>query len=239
MSRFATRPMAVLSAVCLMLAAHGSPAVADDAPELQLSATVNAFLDQDELSLVFTTYAEESTAAAANEKLIATLNEAKAKLGKPAEVNISNGVVQTFPVRGKADEPTVWRGRAELVLDSSNLPAVSQAADKLTDVLPLSRASFSLSDEARRREQSRLLEQAAQAFREKAQAATEAFGYASYDIVQLEISNSGETGSPRPVLMNRMAQADAPSKPSLDLEPSQESVSVTVVGSVALHSGDK
>jgi len=79
-----------------------------------------------------------------------------------------------------------------LILDSSNLPAVSQAADKLTDVLSLSRVNFSLSDEARRKEQSRLIEQAARAFREKAQVAAEAFGYDAYDIVRLEISNSGE-----------------------------------------------
>lgn len=235
MSRFAKRPLAILGAFFLVLTAYSAPVLADDEPQLRLSATVNATVDQDELSLVFTAYAEANSAAAANEQLIASLNEAKAKLGKPAEVNISNGVLQIYPARTEANEPTVWRGRGELVLDSKNLPAISQAADELTDMLALSRVNFSLSDGARRSEQARLVEQAAQAFREKAQAATKAFGYDKYEIIQLEISDSGDVVSPRPVLMSRMNQSAAASKPSLDLEPSQESVSLTVMGLVALH----
>jgi predicted secreted protein len=235
MSRLIKRPAVVLSAICLLLAAHSTTVWADNAPSLRLSATVSSYLYQDELSLVFSAYSEASAAAAANERLIEVLNDAQAKLGKPVEVKISNGVLQTYPFRGKADEPTVWRGRGELILDSGNLPAVSQAADKLTDVLSLSRVNFSLSDEARRKEQSRLIEQAARAFREKAQVTAEAFGYDAYDIVRLEISNSGEVVNPRPMLMSRTAQADPDSSANLDLRPSQESVSVTVDGSVTLR----
>jgi len=231
----ATRFLTFTCASLLILFAFNATAQADDSPELSLAATVSTSLEQDELQVVFSARSEASSAKAANEQLIKALNDARAKLGEPAEVNISNGVVQTYPVYGKQKEPTIWRGRGELIIDSSDLSAVSAAADKLTGLLALSRVNFSLSDQARRAEQSRLIEQAAQAFRQKAQTSAGAFGYESYEILKLDITNSGEVMNPRPMLSTRMASADAAPSPSLDLQPNRESVTVTVSGSVSLR----
>lgn len=231
----ATRFLTFAGSSLLILFAFNATAQADESPELSLAATVSSSLEQDELQVVFSAQSEASSAKAANEQLIKALNDARAKLGEPSDVNISNGVVQTYPVYGKQKEPTIWRGRGELILDSSDLSAVSAAADKLTGLLALSRVNFSLSDQARRAEQSRLIEQAAQAFRQKAQTSAEAFGYESYEILTLDITNSGEVMSPRPMLATRMASADAAPSPSLDLQPNRESVTVTVSGSVSLR----
>lgn len=235
MTSVCTRLCAFASVSLLVLSVFSATVRAEGSPELSLSATVGASIEQDELSIVFNAQSEANSASTANEQLVKALNAAKAQLGKPQGVNISNGALQTYPVYGKASEPTVWRGRGELIIDSSDLSAVSSAADKLIGMLALSRVTFSLSDKAQRAEHSRLISQAADAFLQKAQTSAQAFGYEAYDIIKLDITNSGEVMSPRPMLATRKASADAMSSPSLDLQPSRELVTVTVTGSVKLR----
>jgi predicted secreted protein len=230
-----SRVMLVVGASMIALSFLSTAVIADDKAKLSLSATVSAQYPQDHIQLVFAAQSEADTAAGANEQLIRALNDARQRLGKPQGVNISTGSIQTYPVYGQKNEPTVWRGRGELVLESQDIVSASQAADKLTGQLALSSVVFSLSDQARRQEQSRLIERAAQAFRQKAEVTTKAFGYDRYDIESLEIVDSGEMINPRPMMMSRMANADTMSLPALDLQPGQESVSVTVSGSVRLR----
>lgn len=230
-----SRVALIFGASMIALSFFGASAQADDKAKLSLSATVSVEHQQDQIQLVFSTQSEASDAGTANAQIIRVLNDSRKRLGKPAGVNISSGSIQIYPVYSQKNEPTIWRGRGELVLDSKDILAASQAADQLTGQLALSRATFSLSSEARREVHLLLTERAAKAFREKAQMTAKAFGYEKYEIVSLEITDSGEMVGQRPMLMGRMASADAMSTPALDLQPGQESVSVTVSGLVRLH----
>jgi predicted secreted protein len=230
-----SRVAMMVGASMIALLLTSANALADDKAKLSLSATVSAERQQDHIQLVFTAQSEADSAAVANEQLIRSLNDARQRLGKPQGVSISSGSIQTYPVYGQKNEPTIWRGRGELLLESQDIVAASQAADKLTGQLALSRVVFSLSDQVRRQEQSRLIERAALAFRQKAEMTAKAFGYGSYDIVSLDIVDSGEMVNTRPMMMSRMAGADTMSAPALDLQPGQESVSVTVSGQVRLR----
>lgn len=230
-SRVAVIFGASLIAVCLF----DATAKADEKAKLSLSAAVSADYQQDQIQYVFTAQAESADSIGANAQLIDALNDAYKRLGKPARVNVSSGAIQIYPVYGQKNEPTIWRGRGDLVLDSKDILAASQAADKLTGLLALSRATFSLSDQARREAHLVLTERAAKAFREKAEMTAKAFGYEKYEIVSLEMTDSGEMVGNRPMLMGRMASADAVATNALDLQPGQESVSVTVSGLVRLR----
>ena len=230
-----SRVAVIFGASLIALSLFGTTAQADDKAKLSLSATVSAEYQQDQIQLVFTARTEADDSGAANAQLIRSLNDAQKRLGKPDGVSISSGAIQIYPVYGQKNEPTIWRGRGELVLDSLDILAASQAADKLTGLLALSRVNFSLSDQARRDAHLLLTARAAKAFREKADMTAKAFGYEKYDIISLEMTDSGEMVGIRPMLMGRMASADAISTPALDLQPGQESVSVTVSGWVQLR----
>jgi predicted secreted protein len=78
------------------------------------------------------------------------------------------------------------------------------------------------------------LDEAAQAFRVKAQALTKAFGFSDYRIDQLKISESGESVSPRPLMMAR-ATSDSVEASSLNLQPGRQKVSVTVSASIQMR----
>jgi predicted secreted protein len=230
-----SRVAVIFGASLIALAFFGATAQADDKPKLSLSAAVSAEHQQDQIQLVFTAQAESADASGANAQLIQSLNDAQKRLGKPAGVNISSGVIQIYPIYSQKNEPTIWRGRADLVLESQDILAASQAADQLTGQLALSRVTFSLSDRARRQAHLFLTERAAQAFREKADMTAKAFGYEKYEIISLEMTDSGEMVGSRPMLMGRMASADTMATPALNLQPGQESVSVTVSGWVLLR----
>jgi predicted secreted protein len=230
-----SRVAVIFGASLVALSLFGTTAQADDKAKLSLSASVSAEHPQDQIQLVFTAQAESADASGANAQLIRSLNDAQQRLSKPAGVNVSSGAIQIYPVYSQKNEPTIWRGRGELVLDSQDILAASQAADKLTGELALSRVTFSLSDQARRQAHLLLIERAAQSFREKAGMTAKAFGYEKYDIVSLEMTDSGEMVGNRPMLMGRMASTEAVATLALDLQPGQESVSVTVSGWVMLR----
>ena len=230
-----SRVAVIFGASLIALFFLGATAQADDKAKLSLSEAVSADYQQDQIQLVFTAQTESADSSGASAQLIQSLNDAQKRLGKPPGVNISSGAIQIYPIYGQKNEPTIWRGRAELVLESQDILGASQAADKLTGQLALSRVTFSLSDRARRHAHSLLTERAAQAFREKADMTAKAFGYEKYEIISLEMNDSGEMVGSRPMLMGRMASADAMATPALNLQPGQESVSVTVSGWVLLR----
>lgn len=211
---------------------------AKEAVQVQLSATVSAELDQNEVRLVFAAQASAQTAAAVNAALNRDIAQALQALGQPATVRISTGSFQVYPVYDRKDrgenQVSGWRGEAELVLSSSDWQATSLLAEKLTGRLALSAMSFSLSDQVRRAEQARLLTEAARAFQEKAQATAKAFGFQNYRLGKLQISESGEPAPTRLTTLARASAGAAENSP-VNLRPAKRTVSVTVSGSVDLY----
>lgn len=126
-----------------------------------------------------------------------------------------------------------WRGRGEISLESQDFAAASELAATLTDLMAVSSVNFSLSPQARAAEEQRLLDQAAQAFRARAQALTDALGFASYTLRNIDLGGAGaqyevaSRGMPQAAMF---AAAD-----SIPLEGGTETVSVSIHGSVFLQ----
>jgi len=223
---------AVLLVIGSLIPLHVS---AKDSVEAKFAVTVSAELEQDQVSLVFSAQAQAKTAGEVNETLAAALKQARQSIGSSDLVKVSTGGFRTFPFYDSKDNKLVaWRGQADLVLSSNDLVAAGHIADKLVGQLALSNVSFSLSDQRRRSEQSRLLDEAAQAFRAKAQATARAFGFSDYRMDELDVSESGESFSPRPLMMAR-ASSDSAQDSSLNLQPGRQKVSVTVSGSIRMR----
>jgi predicted secreted protein len=101
--------------------------------------------------------------------------------------------------------------------------------------MPIANLAFFVSPKARAAKEAALLEQAAQAFRDRAQALTTAFGYTAYDIKEINLGGSGAQyeAAPRVMAMAAGAQSKVP------LEAGTEMVSVSVQGSIFLRSDKK
>src|SRR5690606_4118956 len=125
-----------------------------------------------------------------------------------------------------------WRGRGEIVLESSDFAAASELAAKFTAQMPISNLSFSVSPEARAKQEEVLLESAAQAFRDRAQALASAFGFNDYAIKEIDLGGAGTRFEAAP----RMMMAKAADAGAVPLEGGTERVTVTVRGSIFLRS---
>jgi predicted secreted protein len=93
--------------------------------------------------------------------------------------------------------------------------------------------SFSLSPEAQRDAQAKLTDQAIAAFRQQAQAATQAFGYKSYTVREVNVTRSGAS-SPRPMMRMMRNAAASPALDSVPVEAGRTTVTVGVAGSVQM-----
>ena len=127
--------------------------------------------------------------------------------------------------------------QGEVILESKDFEAAAALASKLSDKTAISNISFLLSREVREAEERKLLKEAAQAFKDRALAAANAFGFSGYRLSKLELGGSGG-----PVPMPRMMGAAAMAKdasggysPDVPLEAGNVTVSIAVNGTIVLQ----
>lgn len=232
---FRSRLVGVMTSSLLFLVAYSGVSVASpSAPVAEISATVSAEVQQDQVQIILSAQVQDDSATSVNQRLNDLIDKAKSRIGAPSGLRVSTGNIQTYPRYDDNGKINGWQGRADLVLRSNDVSLAASTADKVTDLLVLSGVNFSLSDQARRAEQSRLMDSVAHAFREKATTTARVFGYSNFQIKRLNVSDSGEVSMPRPYMMAAVS-ADRSEKAGLSLAPDVQTVSVTVSGLIELR----
>lgn len=221
-----------------MLAAPGLSAA--DSPEarvkypyasLQAEAVTEVVRDTVRLTLA----AEESAqsqadvAAALTQKVDSVMKEVRGKEG----IKAYSGNFRVWPMSDKDGVISNWRGRSEIILESTDFEAVSRLAADVSDRMPIADMSFFVAPRERARHEAELLQEAATAFRERAEALTKAFGYESYSIREIQLGGAGASYRPEGHRMMAMAADAAKSVP---LEGGTEQISLSVQGTIFLHS---
>ncbi|QEI08346.1 DUF541 domain-containing protein [Pigmentiphaga aceris] len=200
-------------------------------PTLTLDAAARSEVAQDtvQVTMAYETEAADaaSVSAALNKVLKATLDDARGKAG----VTARNGGYQVYPTTDDKGKISAWRGRAEVVLESRDFEATSALTGTLGSRMAVTGISFSLSDQARQAEEAKLLVEAANAFRERAKNAVQAFGFADYTVATLGLSGSGVVSRPQPMMMR--AASMSKSSP-VEIAGGQAEVTVSVTGTVKL-----
>ncbi|WP_245150723.1 SIMPL domain-containing protein [Pollutimonas harenae] len=206
-------------------------------PQATLQAEANAEIAQDTVKITLAAELSDATQTAVADALTKTLQDtmAQAKAGaKGKDIQISSGNYRIWPMNDKDGKITNWRGRAEILMESTDFVAASELAASVSDRMPVADLRFSVSPQKRAKKEEALLAEAAQAFRDRAKALAEAFGYAGYSIKTVNLGGSGARFEAAP----RMA-AMAAGKASMPLEGGTEMVSVSINGSIFLHSAQK
>jgi len=205
---------------------------------LKLSAKASTDVPQDLLSITLGTNKQGANAAVVQSQLRqaldAALQEAR-KAARPALLEVRTGEFSVEPRYAsnayKSDDAIVgWQGRAELLIEGSDLTAISQLAGRLT-TLTVGRIGFSLSRQARERAQADVAAQAIGRFKAQADAYAKQFGFDSYSLREVEVSGGDEGGWRQPY---QIAAARAPGSEAQPVEAGKEQVRVTVSGSVQL-----
>lgn len=210
-----------------------STALADPWPQASLEAQAMRTVPQDSVRITLALEVSADTQTQVAQQLEAavrsTLDQAKQAEG----VKVRSGDYRLWPMNDTNGHISNWRGRAAVILESSNFARASEVSGTLSTLMPVAGIAFYLSPEARLREEAALLEQASDAFSAKAKAVARSFGYADYTLRQVNIGGSSPMFESAPrVALAMSADAAAP----LPMEPGTEQVSVTVSGSIVLRS---
>jgi len=173
---------------------------------------------------------QADVATALTQKVDSVMKQLRGKEG----ITVYSGNYQVWPMNDKDGRVSNWRGRAEIILESTDFEAVSRLAAEVGDRMPIANLSFFVAPRERARHEAELVQEAAAAFRARAEALTQAFGYASYSIREIELGGAGAAYRSEARPMMAMAVSDA--AVSVPLEGGTERISLSVQGTIFLHS---
>jgi predicted secreted protein len=226
--------------ISLMNSAHAAPpshtmvSAAEPRDVLAIDATVSAAVLPD--TAVITLVVEKQGADAAplttevNQILARALTEAKATSG----VQAATGNYNTQPRYDNKGQRNGWVVRAELILKAKEFGVLGTLAGKLAKDLQIAGNGFEISPELRTKEENLLIEKGIAAFRSKAQAATKAFGNASYVVREVAVGQIGGGMPERPKMMMQARGAMMAADASVPIEAGNQLLSLTVSGSVQM-----
>ena len=211
-------------------------ASASRAPELSLQATASSEVKQDTVRITLSSEVDAPDQPAAGKKLSAALDDVVKRARDVKGVEVRTGSYNVWPNTNNKGKIASWRGHGEVVLESKDFAAAAALASKLSDKTAISNIGFLLSREAREAEERKLLKEAAQAFKERALAASNAFGFSGYRLSKLELGGSGGP-MPMPRMMGAAMAKDASAgySPDVPLEAGDVTVSIAVNGTIVLQ----
>lgn len=199
---------------CLSLALFSNTALAKDTyNRISLRAEASTEIPHDMMQVTLYTEAQNSNAAELARKVTQTLNQAIEKSKQVKNVQISLGSRYSQPIRdGKSQKITAWRERAELRLESTDFASLSELTGELLQSLGMANMQFSVARDTRLQHENQLMQQAIQAFQERANIITQSLGGKSYKLVSLNLSSQGNYSPPiyRQALMKAEAISDSP-----------------------------
>ena len=247
LGHFVARGALALAAVCAAPAvlaqgaepnadapAHASVDKSDTGPLLTLQAAASEEVRQDTVQITVSAQAESADQASVGRKLNALLDDLMKTAKGSADVSARTGSYRVWPSTNNKGKVVGWQGEGSIILESTNFEAASALATKMGDTSAISNIGFSLSRKAREATERKLLNQAAQAFRDRALAAASAFGFSGYRLKKIQLGGVGAVAPRAYMAMAKGAGAPAPSA-DVPLQADMVTVSVDISGTIVLQ----
>jgi predicted secreted protein len=170
----------------------------------------------DRITAVVGITAEDPDSARLAERINKTMGSALATAKARGGITVKSGGYSTHPVHqdGKLRR---WRASQDLILESSDVQAVTELVGELQGELQLRSIQFSISPERRRAVEDELIAEVLAGFRARADLVREHLGAKHYEIVTISVNTQG--GGPRPVMRMaamEVASSRAASVPALE-----------------------
>ena len=215
------------------------PALAEDVHYNQISLRAEASQEVPRDLMVVTLYTEAQNTDAAKlaAEITTAMNKAIGEAKQVKGVTLRQGSRNSYPVYdNKSQKITAWRERAELRLESADFAALSKLTGDLMQTLKMGSMQFTVAKATRIASQDALLKDAVNAFRARAQMATDALGGKGYKIVNLNLNSNGY---PQPYMRSEMMmKAAAPamdSAPTPEIEAGTSEVSMSADGVIEVQ----
>ncbi len=233
---FPRRSAAMLLAAGLMASL---PVLAEEPRynQVSLRAEVSKEVARDLMSVTLYSEAQNSDPGKLAAEITRTMNKALEQARSVKGIKISQGSRNSYPIYDtKGQRITGWRERAELRLESTDFPALSKLTGELLHELKMAGMDFAIAPATRKASEDELLKDAVNAFKSRAQLATEALGGKGYKVLNLNLNSSGypQPYARGPVMMMK-ASMDAEAAPSPQVEAGTSQVSMNADGTIEVQ----
>jgi len=159
---------------------------------------------------------EDADSSRLADRINATMTKALATAKRADGVKVKSGGYSTHPVHenGKLRR---WRASQDLILESSDVEAVTKLVGTLQSELQLRSIAFSVSPERRRGVEDELVAEVLAAFRARAEIVRQSLGARGYEIVQISINTQGGVQRRQlPMMAMEMASASQVRAPAVE-----------------------
>ncbi|WP_409276636.1 SIMPL domain-containing protein [Pseudomonas defluvii] len=205
--------------------------------QVSLRAEVSKEVARDLMSVTLYSEAQNSDPGKLAAEITRTMNKALEQARSVKDIKISQGSRNSYPIYDtKGQKITGWRERAELRLESTDFPALSKLTGELLQDLKMAGMDFAIAPATRKASEDELLKDAVNAFKSRAQLATEALGGKGYKVLNLNLNSSGypQPYARGPVMMMK-ASMDAEAAPSPQVEAGTSQVSMNADGTIEVQ----
>ena len=231
---------ALLLALCSTVAQAQSSAIqgvpAQSTQIVHLSASASAQVTQDWLVMTLAVQKEGADATTVQKQIKAQLASALALAQVSAQaglLDVSTGQLSVSPRYGRDGKTNGWTGVAELVLQGRDVDRITSVAGRVQG-MTVSQMQWEVSPELKRQTESRIQGQAVAQFQSRASALASSFGFGTYGLREVRVTNQESTGE-QPQLRIAALQMDAaPSPMPIPAQAGQSRVTVNVSGSIQL-----
>ena len=201
--------------------------------QIALRAEVSQEVARDLMIVTLYSEAQDTDPAKLAAQITSTMNKALGQARQVKDITLRQGSRNSYPIYDTTGQKiTGWRERAELRMESSDFAALSKLTGEMLGEMKMAGMDFAIADPTRKTSEDALLKDAVNAFKARAQLATEALGGKGYKIVNLNLNSNGY---PQPYLRAPMMMK-AESKDSGSMTPEVEAgtsqVSMTADGSI-------
>jgi predicted secreted protein len=213
-----------------------APAFAEGSPEpmnrVSFQVETSREVVNDRVQAVIGVTDEDADSAILADRINTKMSRALAVAKAATGVRVQSGGYSTHPIHqdGKLRR---WRASQDLVLESTDIDAITSLVGKLQAELQLRSIGFSISPERRRSVEDELIAEALAAFKERAEIVRKSLGARSYELVQVSINNSSG-GPPQPYRMEMDSMMKTTSQVAPALEAGNSQISVYVTGTIEL-----
>jgi predicted secreted protein len=220
-----------------ILALAGAHAWAADAvppavPTVSVTASATMSVANDRMFAWLRAEVDNPDPARAAAEVNARIGKAIARVKGAPGVEVKTSGYSSYQFTDKL--VTRWRVQQSIALESSDFAALAALLTRMQaeDTLVMSGMSFGVSNDARRKAEDALTQEAIKAWQARAQSASKALGFDAWRVGRVNVM----TGEPpmRPQAMMRMQAAGGAGAPPVNAEGGNTDVTVTVSGDALL-----
>ena len=226
---------AALIAVAALVPTAVQAAEPPGPPELELQASASGYATHDEMVVHLNADQSGTEVGPLNDKVLAALRKALDAAQGIKDVKARVGSVNTMPVHDREGQRTGWRVVGTVILEGTDLKATGDLAGRLGQDLHLASVQYRLTPARRAEAENRLIDEAAAAFRVRAERATKALGFQAFDLKTVNVQTS--TSGPRPPMpmVMRSAMVRDVAAESVPADGGDATIDVTMMGTVRLR----